>query len=225
MAKSKRDDDREEVLAEVSGASVGITPWQGYQWSYWGSSRMMMTATRVVERTKFFISERFTTVPLNEITGVTLLTTPNPVLLALGFATLIFCGLGLIFLLMCLFMKHTYLIVTTANNVLVIGCKGNITNYEDFKHDILDEIDRLRKSTGGGSGGGGAAHAPPPASSRSVPAPASAPVERVTAAPKGGTPMVSCNECGSEYRIPAGSAGKRFKCQKCQAIISVPDEL
>jgi predicted Zn finger-like uncharacterized protein len=33
---------------------------------------------------------------------------------------------------------------------------------------------------------------------------------------------VRCPECDKEYRIPAGSAGKKFRCQACQAVIDVP---
>jgi hypothetical protein len=221
MAKSSKDDDRDDVLAEVSGASVTIL-WHGYQWSYWGSARMMMTATRVIERTKFFVSERQTAVPLSQVTGVTMLKTPNPILLVLGFITLPLLGLGLIFLILALFQKHTYLVVTAPNCVLVIGCKGKIQNYEDFMLDILDEVDRVRKSSGGGSGGSMIA---PPSAPRGMGSASAGPgQERVTSSPKGGQPMVTCGECGAEYRIPAGSAGKKFKCQKCQAIISVPED-
>ena len=57
MAKSKND-DRDEVLSEVTGASISIVPlWHTYQWSVWGSARMMLTETRVIEKTKFFVSE------------------------------------------------------------------------------------------------------------------------------------------------------------------------
>jgi len=215
MAKSKSDG----VLSEVSGASVGITAY-GYQWSYWGSSRLMLTGTRVVERTKFFISERYNTIPLREVTGVALVTTPNPVLIILGLLTLVFL-VGIVFLILALFQRHTYLVITSGNNVLVLGCKGDPNLYEDFKLDVLDEIDRLQR-TPAGVDPPAAAAAPP-----SKPAPLVPDLVQGRAAPaaKGAHPLVSCDECGSEYRIPAGSAGKRFKCQKCQAIISVPEEI
>lgn len=217
MARSKKsDEDRDEVLAEISGASVQINPWGGYVWNTWGSGRMMLTPTRVIERTKFLITERRITVLLNQVNSVSIITQPNPVLLALGFILLIVL-IGLIFLLLALFFRHNYLVIKTASDVLVIGCKGNMSAYEDFVQDILDEIDRARAAS---QSAPAPSYAPAPSHAPAASEPAPARVSTGPAAQK----AVRCGECGAEYRIPAGSGGKRFKCQKCQAVITVGDD-
>jgi hypothetical protein len=33
---------------------------------------------------------------------------------------------------------------------------------------------------------------------------------------------VNCGGCGAEYSMPAGSAGKKFRCQQCRTVVEVP---
>jgi hypothetical protein len=220
MARSTQGDERAEILAEISGASVQVNPWGGFIWSNWGSARLLLTPTRIVERTKFFISERFTTAMLHQVTSVSIVTQPNPVLLAIGIPLSVIL-IGLVFLLLALFWRHQYLVIRTAGDVLVIGCKGNIAPYEDFMHDVLDEVERARVA---GALASTSAQAPlTPGQAPLVPEVAG-PAPRVTSGPSQAQKPVRCGECGAEYRIPSGSAGKRFKCQGCQAIITVADD-
>jgi hypothetical protein len=216
MARSR--DDEDDVVAEISGRSVGIFYWGGspaFQPSQWGSARLTVTPTHLVEKTKFFITSRDTMIPLEQISAVSMLTTGNPLMLIL----LPLCGLGL---LLYMLFKIRYIVVHCPNAVAVIGVTGKESDARDFVDDLMAEVARARKKMSGGGGGGGSASPPPPAAAAR--GGYDAPPERVTSAPaKAAGPMsVRCPECDKEYRIPAGSAGKKFRCQACQAVIDVP---
>ena len=213
MARSR--DDEDDVVAEISGRSVTIM-WGGsaFQPSQWGSARLTVTPTHLMEKTKFFITTRDTTIPLEQISAVTMLTTGNPLMLILT----PLCGLGL---LLFMLFKIRYVVVHAPNAVAVIGVTGKESDARDFVDDLMAEVARARKKSSGG-GGGGSAAPPPPAAARGG---VDAPPERVTSAPAkaaAGPMSVRCPECDKEYRIPAGSAGKKFRCQACQAVIDVP---
>ena len=80
--------------------------WGGaaFQPSQWGSARLTVTPTQLVEKTKFFITSRDTMIPLEQIPAVTLLTTGNPLMLILT----PLCGLGL---LLFMLFKIRYVVV------------------------------------------------------------------------------------------------------------------
>src|SRR4051812_22443168 len=119
MARSRDDDDRDDVVAEISGRSVSVL-WGGaqYQISQWGSARLILTPTRLIEKTKFFITSRETSIALDQITSITLLTTGNPMMLILT----PLCGLGL---LLFMLFKIRILVVHSAGGLGVIGVKGS----------------------------------------------------------------------------------------------------
>ncbi|MFO0930627.1 MAG: MJ0042-type zinc finger domain-containing protein [Gemmataceae bacterium] len=206
MARDR--DDHDEILNEVKGKGAMVTPWHGFQEGMFGTGRLILTSTRVIDRTKFIVTERNTTIPLHQVQGVSIIATGNPLLLLLGIPTL---GIGFI---LYFFMKKRYLVVTSASTTQVISIKGDMTKYEDFVQDVLDEIDRQRKSgpSKGGSTAPAAAERPAVETSERVAAPAAEAKKTIA---------VRCPECDAEYRVPANSAGKKFRCQKCQATIEV----
>lgn len=206
-----RNDDHDEILAEVKGKGAVVTPWHGYQESMFGSGRLILTPTRVIERTKLIVTERNTTIPLDQVHGVSIVTMGNPLLMVLGIATLVI-GVGLLFLILYFFMKKRYLVIASANMVEVVAIKGKLNDYEDFARDVLDEIDRLRKSNQPKAGAAPAASERPAETSDRLAAPHADAKKTIT---------VTCPECDAEYRVPANSAGKKFRCQKCQATIEV----
>lgn len=209
MARSRDDDDRDDVVAEISGRSVSVL-WGGanFQISQWGSARLIVTPTRLVEKTKFFITSREVTIPLEQITSVQLLTTGNPIMLLLA----PLCGLGL---LLFMLFKIRLLIVQCPGGIAVIGVKGTQQDAQHFIEDLLDEVDRRKAKS--------VAASAPAAPSRGAPSAPEMGGERVTSSPKGagGPKPIRCPECDKEYRIPAGSGGKKFRCQACQAVIEV----
>ncbi|MGL4554034.1 MAG: hypothetical protein ACRC33_22970, partial [Gemmataceae bacterium] len=163
MARSRDDDD--DVVAEISGRSITVVWGTTFQQSQWGSARLTVTPTHLIEKTKFFITTRDTTIPLEQISGVTLLTTVNPLFIPL----VLVCGLGLI--LMFLY-KLRILIVYAPNAVAVIGVSGTENAARDFMDDLLAEISRAKKK----GGGGGSSQAPARAQVEHQP-------ERVTSSP------------------------------------------
>ncbi|NBO91261.1 MAG: hypothetical protein EBV06_02930 [Planctomycetia bacterium] len=210
MGRSRDEDD---VVTEIKGRSVTVF-WGGsaFQPSQWGSARLTVTPTHLIESTKFFITSRETTIPLEQISGVTLLSTGNPFMLILT----PLCGLGL---LLFLLFRIRYVVVYAPNTVAVIAVTGKEDAARDFIDELLAEIGRAKKKSSGGSSAPAAPTLSTPSRPPSDPAP-----ERVTSAPaKTPTPKpVRCPECDKEYRIPAGSGGKKFRCQSCQAVIDVP---
>src|SRR4051794_29228681 len=152
-----RDDDQDDVVAEISGRSVTVM-WGGaaFQPSQWGSARLTVTPTHLMEKTKFFITTRDTTIPLEQISAVTMLTTGNPLMLILT----PLCGLGL---LLFMLFKIRYVIVHAPNVVAGSGVARSESAARDFVDALMSEVAFSRKKHRGSSGGSSAPAPPAPA--------------------------------------------------------------
>jgi hypothetical protein len=217
---AREDDDR--VLSDITGMAVTVM-FNGqmlapFAMGLFGSTRIELLPTRVVEDTKYIVSAKQNEILLSEIDNVEYAVRGNQLLLVLGFAMLPLCGVGLIFLLLyCFLFKYRFLIIRSRTAMQVIGVKGDPDRYLDFMQDVLAEAERV-KGLRGGSSAPSAAPAPPRPSPR---APA------VTTAPESRAPMptvIACPNCRSEYRLPPGSGGKKFRCQNCKGVIEAPIE-
>lgn len=220
MAKQKRRDDDDDIIADVKGKPVMIQ-WFGYQPSVlFGSARLELTPTRILETSKFLFNSRETAFFLDDVQGAEIVSIPHPLYIIVGVFTMPLFGLGLLFFLLALIMRYKYLVIHYAVKVQVIGMTGKPEQYLDFRDAVLEEAERVRGAKSKSSA--------PAKSSRdyddddvAAPAPRiEAPVKNKVAAPAGdGKTTVKCPECSAEYKLPAGSTGKKFRCQKCQAVI------
>jgi LSD1 subclass zinc finger protein len=178
--------------------------------SSWGYTRLELHPRRLVERTKHFVARTDSELLLAELQGAAVATRGNPALLALGFATLAFLGLGLIFLLLYLFaFKKRFLIFHGGTFTQHLTIKGDEAAYRDFMEDVLSQAEKIKKerTIAGGSS--------PPVST----SPASGHVATSRAAEGF---VMNCPTCGAEYRLPPGSAGKKFRCSSCKAVMQAP---
>lgn len=204
-----RHRDDENILAEISGKPVNafgnaLAP------SGWGKTRLQLTPTRLVERTKHIVSETYSELLLQEVQGAALAVRGNPALLALGFATLAIFGLGLIFLLLYLFiMKNRFLIIHGGTFTQHVTVKGDPGPYLEFMEEVLAQAEKIkteRKLLGAGSSAATAGAGQAPAFSNQSSEPL----------------VMNCPSCGAEYRLPPGSAGKKFRCSSCKAVMQAP---
>lgn len=199
-----------DAIEQVSGKRVQVMYGGGLVPQMFGKTTFTLYPDRLVEDTTGVVLKDHTQVPLNAINGVNICTHGNPILLILGFATLWVFGLGLIFLILYYFIRKNFLVVISEGHIYALQRKGADGKYTDFAETLMDLVIAARTSTGGEEQGGASP------SKRAAPAALAAP-----AAPaKGAT--VSCNGCGAEYRMPAGSSGKKFRCTQCRTVVEVP---
>src|SRR5207249_3830095 len=89
--------------------------------------------------------------------------------------------------------------------------KGDPREYLDFMEQVLAQAERVKANLRGEAGETAAVRAPalpPPSPSRS-----------------GGGAVLNCSSCGAEYRLPPGSAGKKFRCSSCKAVLQAPADM
>lgn len=199
-----------DAIDQVSGKRVQVMYGGGLVPQMFGKTTFTLYSDRLVEDSAGVVLKDHTQVPLNAINGVNICTHGNPILLFLGIFTLWFFGLGLIFLVLYFFIRKNFLVVISEGHIYALQRKGPDSKYNDFAETLMDMVIAAR------TGGGVEEQATSPPSRRSAPAALAAPA----ASPKGAT--VSCNGCGAEYRMPAGSSGKKFRCTQCRTVVEVP---
>jgi hypothetical protein len=200
--------NREQILEEVAGKAVQIH-WGSYTQAFFGSGRLQLMPNRVVETTYFIISERHREILLTDIQAVDYLVTGNPWFLFFGIL-LLPCLVGIVFLVLYFIVKYRYLVVHCASCSQAIGIQGNMDPYLDFRDAVLHEVGRAKRRENKG------------AKEASV-GPSAGSLPGTRAIKEGGqTLTVACPSCGTEYRLPADSTGKKFRCQNCQGIIQAP---
>jgi hypothetical protein len=94
--------------------------------SFFGRTKLTLTENRVIEDTKRIVATRKCESILSEIDSVEIAEDGNPLLLFLGFMTLAFYGLGILFFVLYFFLKHQYIIVRSGSNVQVMAISGGI---------------------------------------------------------------------------------------------------
>src|SRR5262249_46491336 len=145
----------------------------------------------------FVVTEEESYLLLSQLQGAAYVKRPHPVFIAVGFATLFLFGLGVIFLLLALFLKYRFLILHGTAVNYAVGIKGAADDYLDFMDAVLDQAAKTKGAVVAASTAAPPAHAAAPSRSSD------------------GTVM-NCPNCGMEYRLPAGSAGKKFRCSSCK---------
>lgn len=203
-----RDDDS-NVLASISGKPVNAFG-HFLSESSWGKTRLELHETRLIEDTKHIVSEQHSEILLQEMQGAAFVTRPNPLLIGIGFATIALFGLGLILLLLALFVgKKRFLIFHGGTFTQHLSITGDANRYLNFMEDVLtqaEKIKRERKVTGGSSSSGN-----------------SNPVSTGTSSRARDEIVMNCPACDTEYKLPAGSAGKKFRCSSCKAVMQAPE--
>lgn len=216
--------DDEDILNEVSGKPVSLAfGGQLLSPSQWGKTRLQLTSKRVIQKTKFIVSETYAEMLLTDVRGAAFVTQGNPVFLVLGIPLIAALGLGLILIILYFIFKHRFLIIHGTAFTCHVCVTGNPDKYQDFMDDVLAQAEKANAKAAGGGGGGRisetAASIPPARST----APARSPAYTADNAPvRSNSNVVSCPSCGMEFQVPPGSAGKRFRCTQCKGIIEAP---
>jgi len=102
-----------------------------------GKTTIELHKDRVVELTKGPIYSRDCHVSVAEIDSAEVVTCGNQLYLILGIATLALFGLGVIFLLLFLFVKHKFLVIHSSSNALALSIKGAPEPYHEFKSNVI----------------------------------------------------------------------------------------
>ncbi len=202
----------QSVIGEVSGKRVHVMYGGGLVSQLFGSTTFTLYEDRLVEDSKGVVLKDHTQVPIDAITGVNICTHGNPLLLVIGFATLPVFGLGILFLILYFFMCKNFLVVSSEGHIYALQRKGDDAKYNDFAEALMGMAIKARASGGGGGGIPAARKSSSSMSALAAPQSAVGP----------GKLTVNCGGCGAEYSMPAGSAGKKFRCQQCRTVVEVP---
>jgi hypothetical protein len=86
----------------------------------YGKTTLSINSNTVIERTKRIIATRYCEAPIAKIDSVEIVEDGNPLLLLLGFGTLMMMGLGIVFFVLYFVMKYKYLVVRSGNNIQIV---------------------------------------------------------------------------------------------------------
>lgn len=130
-------------LAQFTGGAVnhayGILNPVGFG----KTTKLILTEDRLIEITQKFIASRYCEIRVARIDSVEITEQGISWLLALGFITIAFYGLGLIFIVLYFFLKNKYLVIYSGNNVIAtqIRKKSDASIASDFIKKLLDQAD------------------------------------------------------------------------------------
>ncbi len=127
--------EQPEFLAEVEGPRA-IAKFGTLAPAFLGSTIIQLHEDRVIEYTTGPIAARECHLLATEIDSVEILTTGNPLWLLLGVLMLPVYGLGLIFLVLFFFIKHRFLAIRSAGNVVAVGLRGDEEPYRKFMFNV-----------------------------------------------------------------------------------------
>jgi hypothetical protein len=219
-----REEDR-EPLAEVTGKPVVMVFTNTMTPSSYGRTRLSLYPTRVVEDTRYVVTERKSAIFLSDVLAVEYVAQGNPVFLVLGIPLILLFGLGIILIVLYFFLKYRFLVIRTAGYSQMVSIKGDVEPYLDFMAAVLDEVERVK--AGGVPPGREAVEAAAAQAAQPTPPPVPPAARRhVAPATPEGRPaevIITCGKCGASYRLPKGSTGGRFRCQGCQGVIEVAE--
>ncbi len=95
--------------------------------AFFGKTKLALTETRLIEETRRIVATRKCEVILSEVDSIEIAEDGNPFLLTLGFMTLFFYGIGIIFFVLYFVMKYQYLIVRSGSNIQVMAITSSMT--------------------------------------------------------------------------------------------------
>lgn len=198
------------VLGEVGGKPATVMAGGVVVPDYFGDARLQLQPTRLVLTGRHTVAEDNAEMLLSEVESVSYLVRGNPLFLVFGILTAGMC-VGVFLVVVYFFLKYRYIVVRGRNAVLAIGVVGDEAPYLAFMQAVLAQAEKV-KGTAGQSASFGSVP------TRPVAAPAAQP-----ALPGGGV-TISCPACGTEYKLPKGSAGKKFRCTQCKGVVQAPEQ-
>ena len=188
---------------EVSGKRVMVSFGGVLTPQLFGSSTFSLESDRLVETSSGIVARQKCQIPIAMISAMAVSTSGNPLFLVFGLLTLPIFGLGLVFLLLYFLLPRHFLVVHSNNYITALNCRGDLQPYREFADAVMRSAIDSQGVARERHGGHRAVVAAPPAMS-ALPPPSS---------------TVTCPGCGTEYKLPAGVAGRRLRCQKCQSIV------
>ena len=197
------------VLGEVEGKPATVMAGGVVVPDYFGNARLQLQPTRLVLTGRHTVAEDNAELLLSEVESVAYLVRGNPLFLIFGILTAGMC-VGVFLIVVYFFLKYRYIVVRGRNTVLAVGVVGDEAPYLAFMQTVLAQVEKV-KGTASQSASFGSVP------SRPVAAPAALP-----ALPGGGM-TTACPACGTEYKLPKGSAGKKFRCTTCKGVVQAPD--
>jgi hypothetical protein len=115
-----------QPVMEISGKPA-ISSYGFIAPAFFGRTRIALTENRVIEDTKRIVASRKCEFLLSEIDSVEITEDGNPLLLTLGFMTLLFYGIGILFFGLYFIFKYQYLIVHSGVNAQVMAIPNSST--------------------------------------------------------------------------------------------------
>jgi hypothetical protein len=115
-----------QPLMEINGKPA-ISSYGFIAPAFFGKTKLALTETRLVEETRRIVATRRCEVILSEVDSIEISEDGNPFLLTLGFMTLFFYGLGIIFFVLYFVMKYQYLIIRSGSNVQAMAISNSVT--------------------------------------------------------------------------------------------------
>ena len=195
------------VLAEVEGKPATVLAGGVVAPDYFGNARLQLQPTRLVLTARHTIAEDNAELLLSEVESVSYLVRGNPLFLIFGILTAGLC-VGVFLVVVYFFLKYRYIVVRGRNTVLAIGVVGEEAPYLAFMQAVLAQVEKV-KGTANQSASFGSVAARPATAPLALP---------------GGGMTIACPACGAEYKLPKGSAGKKFRCTQCKGVVQAPEQ-
>ena len=186
------------VLGEVEGKAATVMAGGVVVPDYFGNARLQLQPTRLVLTARHTIAEDNAELLLSVVDSVSYLVRGNPLFLVFGVLTASLC-VGVFLVVAYFFLKYRFIAVRGRNTVLAVGVVGDEAPYLAFMQAVPAQAEKVK-----GTAGLSASFGP-------VPRPAVA-----------GGSTISCPACGTEYKLPKGSAGKKFRCTQCKGVVQAP---
>jgi hypothetical protein len=115
-----------QPIMEISGKPA-ISNYGFIAPGFFGRTKLTLSENRVIEDTKRIVASRKCEFILSEVDSVEISEDGNPILLSLGFFTLFFYGIGIIFFVLYFIFKYQYLIIRSGANVQVMSIPNSST--------------------------------------------------------------------------------------------------
>jgi hypothetical protein len=115
-----------QPIMEISGKPA-ISNYGFIAPAFFGRTKLAITESRVIEETKRIVASRKCEFILSDIDSVEIAEDGNPLLLTLGFMTLFFYGIGIIFFVLYFIFKYQYLIIRSGVNAQVMAIPNSST--------------------------------------------------------------------------------------------------
>jgi len=130
------DTGKTEALVSVEGKPVSCN-FGGFVPSMFGWTVLSLFRDQVVEQTKRIVGGRDSELLLSEVDSAEIVFKGNPLWIGLGFLTIALYGLGILFFILYVCLKHKFLIIHSKSNLHVVSIKGDDDQYRNFLAAVL----------------------------------------------------------------------------------------